>query len=191
MSLCNQVSCLLGVELQDWCNIILLHSLSCWICLSFERNKIHRNFIVCSFTLQPKSLITHLSMFRTGGWCNFLLTFWDPWTLHKLRMEVRIGSILWKGQVVVVMILFSVDTCLWQFSQLWHGRYDFHHDNSVSKHLHNIYNVFQNIYITRTINLMRSSLKTHWFHHLFKDYYVLISVVTRLMQNMLGLFCNK
>lgn len=39
------------------------------------------------------------------------------------------------------MILFSVDTCLWQFSQLWHGRYDFHHDSSgiscVSKDLHN------------------------------------------------------
>jgi hypothetical protein len=36
-------------------------------------------------------------------------------TLHKLEMEVKIGSTLWKVLVAVVMILFSVDTCLWQF----------------------------------------------------------------------------
>jgi len=53
------------------------------------------------------------------------------------------------------------------------------------------YNVFQKIYRTRAINLMRFRLKTHWFYHLFKENYVLISVVTRLMQNMLGLFCKK
>jgi len=36
-------------------------------------------------------------------------------TLHKLEMEVKIGSTLWKVLVAVVMILLSVDTCLWQF----------------------------------------------------------------------------
>ncbi len=36
-------------------------------------------------------------------------------TLHKLEMEVKIGSTLWKVLVAVVIILFSVDTCLWQF----------------------------------------------------------------------------
>ncbi len=36
-------------------------------------------------------------------------------TLHRLEMEVKIGSTLWKVLVAVVMIFFSVDTCLWQF----------------------------------------------------------------------------
>jgi hypothetical protein len=115
--------------LLAWHNYMLVCSIE-FLCTNGDL--IYLSHLLFFFLLQLKLTSIHLNMYPNGGGCSFLSIFWDPWTLHKLEMEVRIGSALWKGQVVAATILFIVDTCMWQSSQLWHGRYDLYPEDRTS-----------------------------------------------------------